>query len=578
MTLLLAAIVLLAMPTAAPAARWGTATMLASNSSDNADLAGDRSADGSHAAAIWHRSIGSHYVIHVRIATVSGLTQSWSATQTLSAPGFDARSPKVKLSADGSRATAAWARTTDEGVVIESASATIEGNVATWGPTTTVSAPTSSAYHPDLSISADGSRAGAIWVVDATDNALVSSFATIDGNRAQWGAPVDIVPQGGDTSGILTTKLLMSEDGTHATAAWTAEDVTPDWSYLWLLSTATASVDGTTPDWGPTVRHTESSGDDIDFDGLAISPSGRQAVLVYSRVSGACGYIGGCVLSLLVRSGSIDGTSQSWGPPQRLFRGDVSEFNSARASISADGKLALVAWAQQGRKLALPVELDGTTMRPGTRQAVTQHPFYDYDLDKVNVQLSADGTRAIMVWDGDGGVSAASASIDGTTVVWGRSSRIQPETALWDFPVGMPADGSSATVTWLARSSLMSYFHVQSAIYQYSRPPSNIFTIERAVVRPRARRVALRTRAALPGEGSLMLRASVRSRGHWIRVCSKTIAVKRSGSHPVACTSDEEVRDSLRRSPATFRLLVTFTPRGGHAADHAVSVTRTARP
>jgi len=58
------------------------------------------------------------------------VSSSWGSVTDLSSTGVDATDPQIEISADGSRAIAVWLR----GGVIQARVATMSGGTATWGP------------------------------------------------------------------------------------------------------------------------------------------------------------------------------------------------------------------------------------------------------------------------------------------------------------------------------------------------------------------------------------------------------------------------------------------------------------
>ena len=144
------------------------------------------SADGTKATAIWTRgSSTSNQIVQSASATISGNSASWSAPIDLS--GLVTYGAQVSLSSDGTKATAVWR----EGNNIKARSATITGNNAVWGSTSTLSSYT--AQNPVLSLSSDGSTAIAVWEGSLAGHSIIqASTANISGNLANWATPNDL--------------------------------------------------------------------------------------------------------------------------------------------------------------------------------------------------------------------------------------------------------------------------------------------------------------------------------------------------------------------------------------------------
>lgn len=146
--------------------------------------------------AVWYRFDGSRNIIQSRSATISGNTTTWGAVTTdLSVSGQNAQGAKIALSSDGTRAAAVWFR---GGVVdglkqiIQSRSAVISGNIATWSTVATdLSASGQDANLPQMALSSDGTRATAVWFrFDGSKNIIQSSSAKGDGETSLFVVPL----------------------------------------------------------------------------------------------------------------------------------------------------------------------------------------------------------------------------------------------------------------------------------------------------------------------------------------------------------------------------------------------------
>ena len=113
--------------------------------------------------------------------SVSALDVNWDTVSNISAGGANAYNPQITLSSDGTMATAAWSRHDGSNTIIQSRSATISGNTATWGATTTdLSASGEDAGNPKVTLSSDGTMATAVWFRnDGSNNIIQSRSATI---------------------------------------------------------------------------------------------------------------------------------------------------------------------------------------------------------------------------------------------------------------------------------------------------------------------------------------------------------------------------------------------------------------
>lgn len=237
------------------------------------------SADGTKATAVWHRDNGSNYVAPAASATISGKTATWSAPVNISTPGRNAYEPKIALSTDGTRATAVWHRSATGGAVVQSASATISGNTATWSTPTDISASGQQAAYPEIALSADGTRAIASWLrwVDGSFTHFTAT-AAISGTLGTW-APAQTLSITGSTANYLRTAI--SADGTQVTALWCESDGSNQ-----VVHSASATVSASGVGWGP-VSRISATGQDASLPELAPSADGTVATAVWLRSNGA---------------------------------------------------------------------------------------------------------------------------------------------------------------------------------------------------------------------------------------------------------------------------------------------------
>jgi hypothetical protein len=175
---------------------------------------------------VWSRLYpGGTSIVRARTGIVNGATVSWGSITDLSAPGFQSRNSVVAVSVDGSKATAVWARARVDStgralppVLVRSRSATISGNLADWGATTVLSSPTSTSGQPLIGVSSDGITANASWIRrDGAAYAIESSSASVAGNIASWSSSTSVSGNGG---AIREHSLSISPDGSKGLSTW----------------------------------------------------------------------------------------------------------------------------------------------------------------------------------------------------------------------------------------------------------------------------------------------------------------------------------------------------------------------
>lgn len=306
-------------------AHWGASSILSAPDwdSDYPDIA--LSADGSRATVVWcARSFVDDVdaVVQTSSASITGNTSRWgSVTNLATGCRWDGVEPQVALSADGTRATAVLL---GEGVT--SASATIAGTTATWGPVTTLRAPAGGEVSADLGLSADGTRATSVWSNLGTG--VTSASATITGNTASWGASSRLYGPNQSGGRDIHPHVGLSAEGTMATAIWSRPGGEKQ-----IVESASATITGNTPDWAAATKLAEGQAPQV-----AVSADGTQATAVWSKDDVATS-----------SSASVTGNSASWGAALR-FSDPAGQAVSPAVDVSADGSRATAVWLhREGR-------------------------------------------------------------------------------------------------------------------------------------------------------------------------------------------------------------------------------------
>ena len=144
-----------------------------------------------------------------------------------SCPGYDA------LSSDGSKASAVWQATSAAAPDVWSRSAEITDNTASWGTATILSDTTTFVNSPQIALSSDGTSALAVWRQYVSSSVVpLSKSATIAGNTATWGATTTLSTTAG--SDIKLPQVALSSDGVMGTVAWCRHRVgTGSWHPAW---------------------------------------------------------------------------------------------------------------------------------------------------------------------------------------------------------------------------------------------------------------------------------------------------------------------------------------------------------
>lgn len=408
------------------------------------------SGDGTRAAAAWTRSNGSVRVVQVVVGAVDANGITWGATTDLSPSDVDADTPQVALSEDGSKATAVWVHSDGTHPRVQAASATISGTTATWGASSTLSAAGESASYPRLGLSAAGTNATAIWVrADGANSLVQSASASITTNVATWGSVTSL-----STSGVpaANARLALSDDGTHTTAIWRVLTDTPDGGE-WIVESASAVVTGPAADWSGPVP-LSAAGQGASPWNVGLSDTGSTAVAMWNRSDGTNEIAQVRVATVTGKNASWGSTSDvtTGGGmlPSYAFGGDLG--------LSGDGTRLTAIWTR-GNSLTEKMQsrsatISGTTPTWGTIADLSD----SWDVvANTSLAVSDDGGRANAAWAmGPFGVIAqtSAATISDTTQTWETPHALSPANVVsWPALVAASSNGVRAVTVWLENAT-----------------------------------------------------------------------------------------------------------------------------
>ncbi len=263
-------------------ATWGSVTTYLSASGQYASEPQIAlSSDGTMATAVWYRYDGSTYIIQSRSATIIGNTATWGSVTNLSVNGQYASAPQIVLSSDGTMATAVWHRSNGSKHIIQSRSATISDNTATWGSVTNLSVNGQHAYSPQITLSSDGTMATAVWYrSNGSNNIIQSRSATISDNTATWGSVTTDLSVSGENAD--EPQIALSSDGTMATAVWKRYDGSNN-----IIQSRPATINDNNATWGSVTTELSASGQHAHIPQIALSSDGTMATAVWNRYDGS---------------------------------------------------------------------------------------------------------------------------------------------------------------------------------------------------------------------------------------------------------------------------------------------------
>lgn len=432
------------------------------------------SGDGTRATAIWREGASSgKLTLKSSSATISGGVASWGPVSALSAVGTHVDDAKVQISVDGTEAVAVWVAQdpTLKVSVVESSSATIAGNVASWGGVTRLSSTTGPVANPALSLSTDGTRAYAVWEryppasTRSVCRSVVGRSADVTGQTASWGSVQQISDQGSCTE---DPEIGMSTSGGSVTVVW-AKTASGGVS---IVRARTGALNGTTASWGG-ITDLSAPGFYSKNPTVAVSADGTKATAVWARAT--VNSSGRAVAPILIRSRSatINGTTANWGATTILSSATDSSGDPL-VGISADGTSVTASWI---RKAATAFSLESssaTVVGNVASWGVSTNVSGDVKALRGHfLAVSTDGSKALSTWVCVVGsklvVQGASGVLSGAGQLWGGVFDISAtDQSAGGTNGGLAADGSLAILgllqdngagKYIARARVAEFVH-----------------------------------------------------------------------------------------------------------------------
>lgn len=356
------------------------------------------------------------------------------------------------------------------GLILFIASALLIGSVGSAQGATTVgktSEVTSGATAlPDrlVAVSADGTRATALWTIDNGSARLVQArSATVTSGQLAWGQTTDIGTLNYPATEFrsATPELLLSDDGKTAVAIWMQREL----SAGYVVQVSTAAIDGASATWSKPTDLSLAQEWALGGTG-ALSADGKRLTVAWY-----VGSDGSNKSNLMSRSAEISNGVATWGDVVMIAGNTQNSGRVMQVKTSADGTKATVVW----------MRYDFTTVTLQTASAVLEGnkmvwgPFTNLKTPVIELainigtvgrpylNLSRDGKSATVLWqyiymrEGKDTVIAASGAIDGTKASWGETvtlvnNSVPAESAsklglTTAYMVGS-SDGSKALATW----------------------------------------------------------------------------------------------------------------------------------
>jgi Putative Ig domain len=428
------------------------------------------SGDGTRAAAVWWFYDGTNAKVQFSSAIINGNTADWIASVDISPPGLEAGYPQIALSADGSKAIAIWQLYDGSNSVIQSAVASITGNQAIWSIPETLTASGLDSESPQVALSPDGTKSIAIWqMYDGTHSVVQSSTATISGVTATWSSAVNLSTQATDS---WNPQVLLAEDGSLSTAIWVHSD-----GGNTIIQSSSSTLSGNTATWGGIVNLSQSDSD-AEQPSFSLSGNGTKALAIWRQSVGR---------NQVIRSSSamIAGSTANWSSAVDVTPAS-SSANQGQVALSKDGEQGIAIWVSSlGGYDLIESATANLSESPMNWSPVSSLSANGSDARSPQIKISHEGTRATAVWWEENNetltVHSTSATFNDSVISWSGVAGISETDKFSVYPkLALSGDGTRATAIWSVFSPINYSFYTQSSsatiLYPALSPSSQSIT------------------------------------------------------------------------------------------------------
>ncbi len=310
-----------------------------------------------------------------------------------------------------------------------------------------------------LSLSPDGTHAGAIWLSDGSYPIRFAS-ASIQGNSAVWSSASSYVTVSRPDcqSGCSNAQVRISSDGTLASASWLnhASDGNDQVTF------ASAVISNGTATWG-TAQSISTPGERAADPILEMSADGTVVSVAWYSVTGGH-YL------VKVRSGLVNGLTSNWSDGIRMLSNPTGTERGFALAMSLDGSKVISAWNQDGFDTSSgDVGFASAAIVSGIATwSAAQNIATGFSAQHIQLAFSNDGSRAAALWQhGDNGaVELAALSIVPGGVSAALSLEYVPggQAPSWDPALALSSNGQRVAVGWGFWDGDLQHFRIKSYV------------------------------------------------------------------------------------------------------------------
>lgn len=295
----------------------------------------------------------------------------------------------------------------------------------------------------------------ALSVVTVAMTFAPSSAVEAAGPTSAAGAERAAAPTSLQWSGFSPAPTQVTAAGRTVT---TTQGATGVWEYRSGgngIQTASAQFVNGAAVWGPVTTHQVPGG---NYAGFVTAVAAQDRVLVAYR--GDSGLETGFID---VQAARVDGRTEVWAAPVRISTPNLINAGMPYLALAADGRTAIAMWE----------EWSGVDYRVHTSIGRLRGEQFTWTAPRLMdsagssfsraVAISADGSRAIALWNSATGLVSSVASVGTTDVTWSSAQTLEPASR---FPsvveVRLSSDGRMVVAAWKAAVNFASVVRASS--------------------------------------------------------------------------------------------------------------------
>lgn len=348
--------------------------------------------------------MGAASLLSMTLATAPATaTDSWSPNSTLSATGSTAlRAPRLVVSADGTKAIAAWVRRISATTGVVQVARSSDGG-ATWTAAANVTVSNQDIDQPQIAAADDLSKVVVFWLVRNGGTSTIQNSTSPDGGLT-WPSPSTVTTTMSDVGSF---DIASSKDASRLHVAWQAP---APGNYTVIEANSSSNSGGT---WAGKKSVSPASGLDAG-PRVTTGADGTHATIAWNHKFSAD--------PSTVASSSTTNTGQNWSAPKTLSTAGSSSSFQTDLAASDSGTSIAATWQQWDAQTKRTVRVATSQNAGGAWAPALVISPEGVDTNTARILSATDGGRLVVLWGTPQGVFARVRPAAGAD--WGPTTQI----------------------------------------------------------------------------------------------------------------------------------------------------------